>query len=454
MADSAVKFIPVNKHKSNRLTLLSLSLYVSMVLLSFSLYLLPVFFPAHIGTGYIGLYAGMTVCSLWIWHRGAGDPKHILFLGIVLCLILLPMSALTSNDAERYLWDGAVLISGFDPYITAPNDAAISELRAEWATPEEHAAYSTLYPPGALLLFSFSALAGPIYGFWLWKTLAILAAILTLIAAYDLLKQRNALQHFALIGLSPLLLFETGAAAHVDIFCVLGITAALWCVEKDKIILAGIIIGLAASIKFLPAVIAGPLLFYLMPRKAASLFFSASLTWVLIYLVMFGLGYKPLGVLPTFFEKWRGGAPIYPILVAIKESVQMSQKGFMGLLGSLAIFGFSMSAVLAHRRHIFTAIMAALATPLLLTPILFPWYLMALVPLLALRPNATLIITLALTPLAYVVLNDWLSQGLWQPQTWPNRVLCVGIVLGLVIDMSRRYGPAKTDKDLSLVSAP
>ena len=128
----------------------------------------------------------------------------------------------------------------------------------------------------------------------------------------------------------------------------------------------------------------------------------------------------------------------------------MSQKGFMGLLGSLAIFGFSMSAVLAHRRHIFTAIMVALATPLLLTPILFPWYLMALVPLLALRPNATLIITLALTPLAYVVLNDWLSQGLWQPQTWPNRVLCVGIFLGLVIDMARRYGPAKTDKDLSL----
>ncbi len=422
---------------------------MSLILISGAIYLLPVIFPEHIGTGYIGLYTVMTTCSLWIWLRGESDPTHILFLGILLCLILLPMDALTSNDAERYLWDGAVLLSGFDPYITAPNDAAITELRSQWPTPEEHAAYPTLYPPGALLLFSVSALAGPVYGFWLWKFLASLAAILTLVAAYDLLKQRKALQHFALIGLSPLLLFETGVGAHVDIFCVLGITAALWCVEKDKIIFAGIIIGIAASIKFLPAVIAGPLLFYLAPRKAASLFLSASLTWALIYLAMFGLGYKPLGILPTFFEKWRGGAPVYPILISIKETVQMSQTGFMCLLGSLAIFGFSMSALLAHKQYIFAAIMVALATPLLLTPILFPWYLMVFVPLLALRPNTTLIITLALTPLAYVVLNHWLSQGLWQPQTWPNIVLLAGIVLGLMIDTVRIFSPLETDEGLS-----
>ena len=408
--------------------------------------MLPAILPSHIGTGYIGIYALMTIGSLFIWRRGASDPKHILILGIILCLILLPMSALTSNDAERYLWDGAVLVSGFDPYFTAPNDAAITELRSHWPTPEEHAAYPTLYPPGALLLFSFSALVGPIYGFWVWKILASLAAILTLMTAYDLLKQRNALQHFVLIGLSPLLLFETGAGAHVDIFSVLGITAALWCVEKDKIVSAGIIIGIAASIKFLPAVIAGPFLFYLTPRKAISLFISSSLTWAFIYLAMFGFGYKPLGLLPTFFEKWRGGAPLYPILEAVKETAKLSQTGFTMILASLAILGFGVSAWLAHKRHIVAAIMVALATPLLLTPILFPWYLMVFVPLLALRPNATLILTLALTPLAYVVLNDWLSKGLWQPPTWPNVVLLAGIILGLGMDVARRVRAVERDK--------
>jgi len=443
MAGSSEKFMPINRHEPSRLTPLSLSLYVSLMFVSGALYLLPVIFPSHIGTGYIVLYALMTLCSLWIWQRGESDPKHILLLSIILCLILLPMGALTSNDAERYLWDGAVLVSGFDPYITAPDDTAVAELRSLWPTPEEHTAYPTLYPPGALLLFSLSALAGPIYGFWIWKALAILAAILTLITAYDLLKQRNALQHYALIGLSPLLLFETGAAAHVDIFCVLGITAALWCVEKDKIIYAGFIIGIAASIKFLPAVIAGPLLFYLIPRKAIGLFLSSSLTWGLFYLAMFGLGYKPLGILPTFFEKWRGGAPVYPILTSVKEIFDMSEMAFMGLLGSLAILGFSISALLAHKEHIFIAIMLALATPLILTPILFPWYLIVLVPLLALRPNATLIITVALSPLTYVVLNDWVSQGIWQPEQWPNNFLLVGVLLGLAIDAMHRFDNSK-----------
>ena len=448
MAGSSVIFMPDNLHEPSRLTPLNLTLYASLLLVSGALYLLPVIFPAHIGTGYIVLYALMTLCSLWIWHRRESDPQHQLLLGIILCFILLPMGALTSNDAERYLWDGAVLISGFDPYLTAPNDAAVTELRSYWPTPEEHAAYPTLYPPGALLLFSLSALAGPIYGFWIWKALAILAAILTLVTAYDLLKQRNALQHFALIGLSPLLLFETGAGAHVDVFCVLGITAALWSVEKDKIMLAGIIIGIAASIKFLPAVIAGPLLFYLAPRKAVSLFFTASLSWGLIYFAMFGLGYKPLGILPTFFEKWRGGAPLYPILESFIEIFQMSQKAFMALLGSLAIFGFSLSGWLAHKRHIVVAIMVALATPLFLTPILFPWYLMVFVPLLALRPNATLIITLAIAPLSYGVLNDWLSQGLWRPEKWPNTILLAGIFLGLIIDVVLRFGNKNQAKDI------
>ena len=72
----------------------------------------------------------MTLCSLWIWQRDASDPKHILILGIILYLIFLPMGILTSNDAERYLWDGAVLVSGFDPYITAPNDTVVAELRS------------------------------------------------------------------------------------------------------------------------------------------------------------------------------------------------------------------------------------------------------------------------------------------------------------------------------------
>jgi len=378
----------------------------------------------------------MTCLSLYIWQQGKSSPRHILTLGVILFLILLPMSALTSNDAERYIWDGAVFLHGFDPYVTSPNDNVVSDLRDHWKTPEEHASYATLYPPGALLLFALSAIAGPTYSFWVWKILATIAGILSLILAYDLLKRRNILKHLVLIALSPLLLLETGAAAHLDIFCVLGITAALWSFERDKIIMTGIIIGIAATIKFLPAVIAGPLLFYLAPYKSFKLFLSASLTWLLIYLAMFGLGYKPLGILPTFFENWRGGAPFYPFLESMKTALNISDNGFILLLTSLAVTGFVISAITAKRGYIIPALMVALATPLILSPVLFPWYLMAFIPLIALRPNATAIIALSLAPLSYVVLNDWLSQSIWQPASWPSILLMLGIIMGLIIDLT------------------
>ena len=406
------------------------TVYMTAALITLSLYSLPVIFPAAIGTGYIVLYTALMLLSLLIWQREWLSPKQVLGLGCLILLIAYPLPALTSNDAQRYLWDGAIFLSGFDPYITAPNSPEAAELRQIWPTPEEHAAYPTLYPPGALALFGFSALAGPAYGIWLWKAIATLAAISSLFLIYNLLQRRNSLKALPLAALSPLLLFETGAGLHLDIFSVLGISAALFCIDRKHIIWAGVIIGLAASLKFLPAVMAGPLLFYLKPAKAIRLFLAASIIWAAVYLLMFGLGYKPLGLLPTFFEKWRGGAPLYPLL----EALPLSKNYLPLLLASLALIGFSLSAYIARKGYIIFAIIIALTTPLLLSPILFPWYLMVLIPLLALRPNMTLILAVSLVPLSYQVLNKWLSEGLWEPAVWPLWLINIGLLLGLRFD--------------------
>ena len=54
----------------------------------------------------------------------------------------------------------------------------------------------------------------------------------------------------------------------------------------------------------------------------------------------------------------------------------------------------------------------ALAIPLLISPVVFPWYLSALVPLLALRPNIYGIAAcLIIMPLTYEVLNDFSCCG-------------------------------------------
>ena len=410
------------------------------------LYALVFITPAYIGSAYSALSLLLSALMIYVWRAAPLTPRAILYLGISLYIILIPAAALTSNDSQRYLWDGAVFIAGFDPYITAPNATEVAYLRGIWPTPEEHANYATLYPPGALVLFGASAVFGPIYGPWVWKLLACGAGILTLVLGYKLLQKRKALQPFALLALNPLLLLETGIGAHVDIFCALGITAALLCVQIKKPLWAGIIIGLAATVKFIPALIAGPLLFFLWPKQALKLFIGAALTWYLIYLGAFHLGYQPLGLLPTFFDKWRGGAPLYPWLEALSRGAGLNKIGFAAMLGGLALIGFSISAGLAAAGRLITAISLTLCVPLLLSPVLFPWYLCSLIPLLALRPAAALLLPLTIAPLFYIVLNDWLAAGIWALPIWFAPLLAAAIMIGLIYDLyktrQRRISPA------------
>ena len=108
----------------------------SACVITAALYGLADIFPAHIGSGYIGLHLLMSGLMFFVWRHHTLTPRQVLYLAITLCLILFPLSALTSNDAQRYLWDGAVFLSGFDPYITAPDNPIVSDLREIWPTPE------------------------------------------------------------------------------------------------------------------------------------------------------------------------------------------------------------------------------------------------------------------------------------------------------------------------------
>lgn len=433
-------------------------IYLNLCLIIGGLYTLPFIFPASIGTLYIIFCTLMLVLSLslyWIPSPSLAssappppskaqpiDPKTVLYLSLIILIALFPLSPLTSNDSQRYLWDGAVFMAGFDPYITAPNDGVVSELRTLWPTPPEHEKYPTLYPPGAMILFGLASLGRPIYGFWIWKFIVTLGACASLIFMYKLLARRGQLNAFVLFAFNPIFLFEIGIGTHLDGICLLGIIAALLVIHKEKFIMAGVIIGLAATVKFLPAIMIGPFLFYLKPKQAMQLCLSAMMTFLTIYGLIFMLGYKPIGLLPVFFETWRGGAPLFPILDGIRTSLGLSGLYFLISLLCLAVIGFALSARMASKGYIETALMISFLVPLLLSPILFPWYLLALIPIWVLKPNMTGLACIALAPLSYEVLNQWLSKAVWDQADWPHYILLGGLIIGFAYDYRRQKQPA------------
>ena len=87
----------------------------------------------------------------------------ILLISVVLRIPLIPLPPTLSDDTLRYVWDGKVVRSGFNPYLLAPDAPELEPLRDDLWTRMPHRHVQTVYPPLAMALFSAaSALPQPL----------------------------------------------------------------------------------------------------------------------------------------------------------------------------------------------------------------------------------------------------------------------------------------------------
>lgn len=396
-------------------------------------YAIPSVFGMQVGTTTIVVHLLLTAWMLYFWRFGRTDPtpaelSQLLRLGVLARLIVLAVPAFTTHDVQRYLWDGAVALQGLDPYLTAPDNPIVADLRKIWPTPAEHAAYPTLYPPLALAIYSLCALAGPEWGIWLWKLVVTAASIATLFVVSDLLRRLGQQRHTALIALSPLMLLEVGIGAHVDALSALALSGALWAGVRGLWLAVGIAIGIGACVKLLPFAALGPILLATHLSRWLKIISGALATVAVVYGGAVLLGLRPIGNLGVFFDKWRNGSPINTAL----------EWGFPDLSHTLFVVPAALLlgcfALYRARKDLHAGLFIMLATPLLLSPVVFSWYLLVLVPLVAIRPSAFGLIWLTTVPFAYEVLNLFETTGEWLPAVWPLWLIAVGWLIGALLD--------------------
>ena len=92
-----------------------------------------------------------------IISRSARPPRGalvwIVVVAIGLRLICLARTPELSTDVWRYLWDGRVANAGTNPYRYPPDAPQLRYLRdANWQG-INHKSISTIYPPGAQVMF-------------------------------------------------------------------------------------------------------------------------------------------------------------------------------------------------------------------------------------------------------------------------------------------------------------
>lgn len=380
-------------------------------------------------TGYLILHLLLTGAMLLAWW--SAEPRRIGWLigcGVVARLALVAVPTFTSVDVARYLWDGKLALLGIDPYRTAPIAPELALLRADWLSRGVHLDLPTIYPPAAVGTFALAALGGdPATAWMLWKVFVTAASLGTLWLAVRLLAAAGAERHLALVALSPLLVLEAGVGAHVDAFATLAVAAALLCLVRGREARAGTVIGLGAAVKVLPGLAMVPLLARRGSGWRAAI--GCGLVVVAVYAASLGLGLLPIGSLAVPFRAWSFGSPVWSALEAVLGRAGASLTSVVGvalLLGA--------SVVLARRGLWIRGVQVALAAPLLLSPVVYPWYLTPLVPAVALAPSAALVAWLSLAPLTYEVLVQAERQGVWEPAPWPLWAIAAGAAIALAAD--------------------
>lgn len=332
---------------------------------------------------------------------------------------------LLSDDVYRYLAEGWALEHGINPFLVPPAELVPADgLPAELLDRVNHPAYTSLYPPVALLWFRLLSWVGTVSGAQL---LTGLVDVLTVGAIAKLADRRWALV-YALLPLGPL---EAGLGAHLD---AVAVAAAAWgaALLRTRPTVASALLVVGTGVKLLPGALIPPAL-----RRGP-------LPAVLLGLGL-GAGVLALGG----FAVVEAGPALFRSLRAYGEHWSFNSLGLWmaePLLGRLArptLMGigalFSL-AILTSRRDALRTWLAVGSAFVLLTPTVHPWYLLwVVVPSLACRRWGWAAASGALLG-SYAVLATLNSAGGWHEPSWLRPLTWLPALLLLAVSAVQARG--------------
>jgi hypothetical protein len=332
-------------------------------------------------------------------------PKRVLVIGLILAAVwhiaFLRVPSAPGEDIHRYVWDGRLQRLGYNPYLVIPSDPAVKALH----TPETRGMSSpdlpSPYPPGAQLFFrAVTAIRETTFALRVAFVICDLAIALVLL---DVLRCTRQGAHLALAyAWNPLLAIEAAGSGHIDIVCALLLVVSAAALLRRWRTTAAIALGLAVAVKLLPVVLI-PLYWRRIRIRDAVL---AATVVGLLYLPFLNHGRIPVGSLGTYLQSFRFNGPIFAILNQVAPAQLLAALAVLvGLVTAIWLRGASS----AWSPNAFAWPMAA---SLLCAPVVFPWYLLSLLPFLTSASNLLIIIwTVSIIPV-YV---EWYLRTLGHP---------------------------------------
>jgi alpha-1,6-mannosyltransferase len=377
-------------------------------------------------------------------------PKRIVIIGLILAgvwhVVFLRLSPGVDDDIHRYVWDGRLQRLGYNPYLVAPSDPAVKELHTPETVTVNNAELPTLYPPGAELFFrAITAIHESTFAL---KIAFVVCDFAIAIVLLDILRGTGQPAQLVLAyAWNPLLAIEVAGTGHIDIVGALLLVISIAALVRKWRPIAAVTFGLAVAVKFLPIVL---LPLYWKRIRIRDAVVAAGVV-ALLYVPFLEHGRVPLGSLATYISGFRFNGPMFAILHQVAPPQLLA--GFAVLAGFATAIWFRKKALTTEGTELhrgdatevrldkFMSLEAfawPMAASLVCAPVVFPWYLLWLLPFLA-SPSTLLIIvwTVAVIPV-YVQWHLRAVTGVWG--TLPVWVMlveygCVAIVAALFVSL-------------------
>ncbi len=387
-------------------------------------------------------YSETTLCALAVFFGAAvlvaRQPVNrwtlpIILVVTLLCrLVLLTPDPHLSSDIYRYVWDGMVQHHGINPYRYVPGDAHLLGLRDTDIYPNiNRRDYApTIYPPVAQM-FYFAA-TGISYTLTAMKLSFYAVEGVTMWALVQLLTRIGRRREEVLLyAWSPLLIWEVGSSGHIDALLAMFVVLALLFRLRERPVLTGLALGAAVMTKFIPL-----LLFPALWRRRDWKMPLAMLAVVVGgYACYSGAGKRVFGFAGGYVqEEGIASGSRYFLLDLLQRVPGFAHTPIPAYFAFCALC-FLPVLVWCWRRNqqpgpafVAPAGLLAFLLMLLFSPH-YPWYVIWLVPFLALEPNFT--VGVYVTAVFYGLTTQWSEPGpkLFYLQKWIYGATAIAFLL-------------------------
>lgn len=349
----------------------------------------------------ITLYAALFLLCFKLIQFEKFNTRLLFGLGLIFRLVFLLAIPTLSQDFYRFIWDGQMIINGFNPYLYLPKDTSpellnILPFASELVTGmgELSARTYSNYPPVNQLAFALAAMLGgsSITGQVVVLRLMLIGADIGIFYfGRKVLTKINVSPHMIFwYFLNPLVIIELTGNLHFEGFMIFFFVLALYFIFKKLWYWGAIFMGISISVKLIPLFFLPLFLSHYNFRKSIA-FYTITAIVVLASLLPF-ISTAMLSnfgnTLSLWFSNFEFNAGFYNAVKFI--GLQLEEKPWemiktYGKLVPIVILTlvFFTTALRNNKnpRILLASMLLVLSAYYLLTPTVHPWYIIFLVVL-------------------------------------------------------------------------